>query len=64
MLKMDIRSVKPTDEDYALGVPLNILKGLNADSINITMSGSERVVTCVKYQCERLTSGVDLLQVC
>lgn len=28
---MDIKSVKPTDQNYALAVPLNILKGLNAD---------------------------------
>ena len=56
MLRMDIRSIKPDGNDYALSVPLSILPGLNADWMS--KSGSEYMVTYIKKPCERLTIGV------
>ena len=59
MLLMNIRKIKPDDNDYCLTVPLSILPGLNADWT--LLSGSERVVTYVEKPCERLTSGVSFI---
>ena len=57
MLLMDIREVKPDDQDFSLSIPLSILPGLNADSRyhqGVSIYGN----IYKRKQRERLTNGV------
>ena len=56
---MGIRSIKTTENDYTLAVPLSILPGLNADQLQ--GRGAQQCVP--KALCERLTRGVSYYKI-